>query len=324
VPQSLGTVSIEYRPYGTELDFVPIVMGNGIIRLELRPRVSEPDPALSVTINGTTVPALTIREVDTGVEMRAGQTLAIAGLVQTRSQVEKRGVPWLKDVPYVGVVFSRKQSRENEVETLIMVTPHLVDAMDACEVPHCLPGTRTTVPNDKELYWKQYVEVPKCCPPDGCPEGAGPGFVPGPVGIGPHGHVPGMVYPQGSAPPMVIEEVNPSSNGRNGRISPLPPTDEPAPQPPRAPTIDPPSLNKSRPMVKPTIPASTSKPSRASQPPAAVRRASPPQQVPARTTSTTASSGSDRNNPPEPRPGTRTSAGNSAPGFIGPTGYDVQ
>jgi len=71
VPQSLGTVSIQYKRFGTQLDFVPIVLGNGLIRLEVKPRVSEIDPTRSVIINGTSVPGLRVREVETGVEMRA-------------------------------------------------------------------------------------------------------------------------------------------------------------------------------------------------------------------------------------------------------------
>ena len=86
MPQSLGTTSIEYKKYGTQIDFLPIVLGNGKIRLEVRPRISERDPTLSVEIQGTSVPALTLREVDTAVEMQAGQTFALAGLVQMRTE----------------------------------------------------------------------------------------------------------------------------------------------------------------------------------------------------------------------------------------------
>ena len=94
VPQSLGTVSIEYKSYGTQVDFVPIVLGNGRIRLEVRPRVSEIDNTRSVTVPGAEpVPGLRVREVDTGVEMMAGQTLAIAGLVQSRVEAQRRGWP---------------------------------------------------------------------------------------------------------------------------------------------------------------------------------------------------------------------------------------
>lgn len=163
VPQSLGTVSIEYKRYGTQVDFVPIVLGNGRIRLEVRPRVSEIDPTRSVTMNSITVPGLRVREVDTGVEMKAGQTLALAGLVETRVEAERRGVPFISDVPYIGAAFRRVAERSNDVELLILVTPELVDAMDPEQVPPCGPGTQTASPNDWELYMKGYIEVPRCC-----------------------------------------------------------------------------------------------------------------------------------------------------------------
>ncbi len=184
VPQSLGTVSIEYKKFGTQVDFVPIVLGNGRIRLEVRPRVSEIDNTRSVTIDSTTVPGLRPREVDTGVELNAGQTLAIAGLVQTRVESENRGLPWASEVPYIGALFRRVHHRNNEVELLILVTPELVEAMDAHEVPLCGPGTGTTMPNDCDLYMKGHLEVPNCYPPcgTGCAGCTPPGGQPGMVG----------------------------------------------------------------------------------------------------------------------------------------------
>ena len=148
VPQSLGTVSIEYKKFGTQIDFVPIVLGNGNIRLEVRPRISEIDPTRSITINGTTVPGLRVRETDTGVEMRPGQTLAIAGLVQTRLEAEKAEIPWLGEMPWVGAAFRRTSQTEEEVELLILVTPEVVAPLDCGEVPPCLPGMHSDVPND--------------------------------------------------------------------------------------------------------------------------------------------------------------------------------
>ena len=153
------------------MDFVPIVLGNGRIRLEVRPRVSEIDPTRSVEVGSTTVPGLRVREVDTGVEMQAGQTLALAGLVQTRVEARNRGVPWLSELPYIGVPFRSVRDERNEIELLILVTPELVDAMDAHEVPQCLPGTRTTSSSDWDLFMRGHPEVPNCCPPggeDGC------------------------------------------------------------------------------------------------------------------------------------------------------------
>jgi len=164
VPQSLGTISIEWKRYGTQVDFVPIVLGDGRIRLEVRPRVSELDNTHSITVAATTVPGIRSREVDTGVEMQAGQTLALAGLVQTRVEAENRGLPWISEVPYLGVPFRAVQEEMNEVELLILVTPELVEAMDADEVPLCGPGARTTSPCDWDLFMKGFIEVPNCCP----------------------------------------------------------------------------------------------------------------------------------------------------------------
>lgn len=165
VPQGLGTTAIEYKEYGTRVDFVPIVLGNGKIRLEVRPRVSDIDTARSILSDGQIIYAFTKHEVDTGVQMQAGQTLAIAGLVQNRVESTRRGIPWVSDLPYVGTAFRRVEERNNEVELLIFVTPELVDAMDAHEVPPCGPGMRTASPGDCELYLKGYIEVPRCCPP---------------------------------------------------------------------------------------------------------------------------------------------------------------
>ena len=171
-----------YKPYGTQVDFVPIVLGNGRIRLEVRPRVSELDSSRSV--NGT--PGFRVRQVDTGVEMQAGQTLAIAGLIQNRVESSRQGIPWVSELPYVGAAFRRTQEEMNEVELLILVTPELVEGMDADQVPHCGPGMQTANPNDWELFMRGYLEVPNCCPVcegEGCEECA-QSRMPGMIGEG--------------------------------------------------------------------------------------------------------------------------------------------
>jgi len=178
VPQGLGSVGIEYKEWGIRVDFVPIVLGGGRIRLEVRPRVSNLDYAQGTDIQGTFVPGLKKQEVDTGVQMQAGQTLAIAGLVKNEIESQRRGIPWVSDVPYVGALFRRVEERNNEIELLVFVTPELVDAMDAEEVPPCGPGAQTASPGDCELGLKGYIEVPNCCPPGapGTTQG-GPGQV---------------------------------------------------------------------------------------------------------------------------------------------------
>jgi pilus assembly protein CpaC len=152
--------SVQWRQYGTKVDFVPIVLGNGAIRLEVRPSVSELDYAQGTTINGTTIPGIVVREVDTGAELRAGQTLALAGLVQQRSETQVRNLLGLGELPLLGIPFRAVQDNYNEIETLIMVTPQLVDAMEPCETPPGGPGFATAVPDNHDLVCLGHIEVP--------------------------------------------------------------------------------------------------------------------------------------------------------------------
>ena len=182
-PTGFGNISIQFKPFGTMIDFVPIVLGNGSVRLEVRPQVLERDESLGILVQGTAVPGFTTRSVDTGVEMKFGQTLAIAGLLQQRTKSERKGVPYLMDMPYIGAAFGRTSQEVNEVELLIMVRPELVEAMDPDQVPQCGPGLNSQVPDDQGLYWKRYIETP--VQPYG-PNGHGPaGYGPGAAGGGP-------------------------------------------------------------------------------------------------------------------------------------------
>ena len=168
VPSGIATATIEFKEFGTRVDFVPIVLGNGRLRLEVRPIISEIDVTQNVSLGAITVPGLRTRYVDTGVEMSAGQTLALAGLLQERVEVVNRGVPWLSDLPYIGAPFRRIEENVVEVELIVLVTPEIVDSMDPHEVPPCGPGQFTTSPNDWEFYLKGYSEVPKCYSDGSC------------------------------------------------------------------------------------------------------------------------------------------------------------
>ncbi|UUO05479.1 pilus assembly protein N-terminal domain-containing protein [Blastopirellula sp. J2-11] len=200
VASGLGTTSIEYKQYGTRVDFVPIVLGNGNLKLEVRPEVSEPD--YSVAINGT--PGFRTRWVDTAVEMKAGQSFALAGLIQEKIETETRGLPYLADLPWLGAAFRRNTDSRNEVELLIIVTPELVGALNPEEVPCEYPGSSTGIVNDCELYGRGYVEVPACPPGGAC--------------IG----EPGMIGPydgENIAPgPPVIEIVEPAAAGQSTQM----------------------------------------------------------------------------------------------------------
>ena len=137
------------------------------------PVVSELDQSLTVGVN----PAMKTRELETGVEMKAGQTLAIGGLVQNTVESQNSGLPWISEVPYLGVAFRHVEETINEVELLIMVTPELVEPMDANQVPPCGPGMQSASPSDWELFFKGHLEVPVCPPP--CPPGVACATTPG-------------------------------------------------------------------------------------------------------------------------------------------------
>jgi pilus assembly protein CpaC len=174
VPAGLGQVAIEFREFGTRLDFVAKVRGDSRIWLEVRPTISEIDPGRSVTINGTSVPGIRSRFVDTAVELKAGQTLALAGLLQVRTEAETRGVIGLSEIPYLGALFRNNREVQNEVELLILVTPNFAAPMEAHEVPMGGPGFNSGSPLDKELLLKGYIEVPATCGPSGeCPPNQG-------------------------------------------------------------------------------------------------------------------------------------------------------
>ncbi|XZE52675.1 type II and III secretion system protein family protein [Planctomycetaceae bacterium SH139] len=178
VPTGNGAVAIEYEEFGTAVDFLPFVIGPNRVRLEVRPEVSEPDPARSITVQGATVPAFRQRYVDTAVELNTGQTFAIAGLLQNRVESVSRATPFFGELPWIGTFFRRISEQNNEIELLITVTPELAEAMDDYQVPVGGPGLNTDSPSDTELFLRGYLEVPRtdgmCLTPSAAP-GAGYG-----------------------------------------------------------------------------------------------------------------------------------------------------
>lgn len=137
------TVSIEYKKFGVELAFVPTVLSRGVINLRVEPSVSELDFANAVTIQGTTVPSLTRRDARTTVELRDGQSFAIAGLLQTRNRQDVSQLPWIGSVPVIGALFGSKSYQQEETDLVIIVTPRLVAP--------AAPGQQLASPLDSRL-----------------------------------------------------------------------------------------------------------------------------------------------------------------------------
>lgn len=137
------TITIEFKKFGVELAFVPTVLSRGVINLRVEPSVSELDFSNAVTIAGTTIPALTRRDARTTVELRDGQSFAIAGLLQTRNQQDVSQLPWIGSVPVLGSLFSSKSYQQQETDLVIIVTPRLVAP--------AAPGQQLASPLDSRL-----------------------------------------------------------------------------------------------------------------------------------------------------------------------------
>ena len=120
------TPTFEFKKFGVSLVFVPTVLDNGIINLRLAPEVSELDFANAVTISGTTIPSLVVRNARTTIELRDGQSFAIAGMFQSRNTRATDQVPWIGSVPILGTLFQSSAFQNNETDLVIIVTPHLV------------------------------------------------------------------------------------------------------------------------------------------------------------------------------------------------------
>jgi len=155
VPQSgtagSTTITIEYREFGVKLNFVPIVLGNGRIRLKISPEVSDLDFTTAVRFSGFVVPGLSQRKLTTTVELNESQTLAVAGLLNQSVSADTQAVPVLGDIPFLGSLFRSVRYQRKETELVVFVTPKLVSGMSPDQVPP-MPGEVWRHPNDVELY----------------------------------------------------------------------------------------------------------------------------------------------------------------------------
>jgi len=150
IPQGLGTVGIEYKPFGVELAFTPTVLSEKKISINVTPAVSEPDTSYAINVSGYVVPGFTTRRASTVVELADGQSFAIAGLLNDRVRDAVNKYPFLGDVPVLGNLFRSHEFKKNETELVIVVTPHLVKPLDARE--QSLPTDYFVEPNDIDFY----------------------------------------------------------------------------------------------------------------------------------------------------------------------------
>ncbi|MGR3436712.1 MAG: type II and III secretion system protein family protein [Shimia sp.] len=145
-----NTTSIEFKPFGIELQFIPRVIDGDVINLELNAAVSSIDPANGIQGNGFNVAGFKRRETSTTVEMRDGESFAIAGLLEDDFTDLNSQVPWLGDIPVLGTLFRSTEYARDQSELVIIVTPHLVTPVRGDTL--ALPTDRISLPSERDLF----------------------------------------------------------------------------------------------------------------------------------------------------------------------------
>ncbi|MEL6109338.1 MAG: pilus assembly protein N-terminal domain-containing protein, partial [Planctomycetota bacterium] len=155
---------VSFVPFGVQLQFTPLIQERDVIRLDIQAEVSTRDESLGATIGGgagggagTGVAGLNSRNFSSSVQLRSGQTIAVAGLLQTNYGASTDRVPFWGDLPIIGTTGGVRRSSSGELELVILVTPHLVAPVDGCEGP-ALPGSDVYEPTDIEFYIANRLE----------------------------------------------------------------------------------------------------------------------------------------------------------------------
>lgn len=179
-----GRVQIEFKQFGVALAFTPTVLGDGLVNLRVAPEVSSLDRELSIELEGTTIPGLKVRRAVTSLELRDGQSFAMAGLIQSDFTDTVRAVPIVGKLPIIGALFRSAGFQKQETELVITVTPRIVRPVRPDQI--ALPTDRVQPPSVTDLFLMGKAESVKPLPP----RPARTSMAPAPGGIdGEQGHI---------------------------------------------------------------------------------------------------------------------------------------
>lgn len=154
-------ITIEFKKFGVGLAFTPTVLGNGQINLKISPEVSDIDENNILQLNNVTVPGLVVRRANTTVELRDGQSFAIAGLLQTKHKKNVSQLPWIGDVPVLGTLFRSASYEKQESDLVIIVTPRLVQPVGPGNVRLKTPLDDRLSSNDRDFFLRGKSEIKK-------------------------------------------------------------------------------------------------------------------------------------------------------------------
>lgn len=152
------TITIEFKQFGVSLAFTPTVVGRDLINLVVSPEVSQIDRQNAVTLSGFSIPGLSTRRATTTVELRDGQSFAIAGLLQSDFSDQVRQLPGIGDVPVLGALFRSSEFQRRESELVIIVSPRLVRPVESNML--AAPTDGFLPPSDLDLFLMGRVEAP--------------------------------------------------------------------------------------------------------------------------------------------------------------------
>ena len=150
----VGAASTTFRGFGTELTFTPTIRDKDLVRLEVSPSFS----TLNADASVGGIPGLNQRSVDTTVDLREGQWLAIAGLIQDEQGGQRTRLPFVGDLPVFGNLFGTQDTSRTETELIVLVSPELVHPLEQEQVPLLLPGMEVTDPTDDDFFLRHQTE----------------------------------------------------------------------------------------------------------------------------------------------------------------------
>jgi pilus assembly protein CpaC len=151
-------ITIQFKKFGVGLAFTPTVLSQGLINLKIEPEVSQLDPTNVVQVGNIAVPSLIVRRASTTIELRDGQSFAIAGLLQSQTSTAADQLPWIADVPVLGSLFRSASFQKRETDLVIIVTPRLVRPARPGDMLRT-PLDATTPPNDNDLFLYGKMEM---------------------------------------------------------------------------------------------------------------------------------------------------------------------
>lgn len=152
-----ASITVEFKEFGIRLQFRPIVLGDGTIRIQVAPEVSQLSEVGAVELEGFSIPGLVTRRANTTLEMNSGQTFALAGLLNQTTSSQAQNTPGLGNVPVLGSLFRSVRYQQQDTELLVLATVSLVEPLSITG-KRPLPGDLHEAPSDWELYANGWIE----------------------------------------------------------------------------------------------------------------------------------------------------------------------